>query len=248
MTICLRFSEPSSYAGIGALLALAGFNFSDSDLGQLAQFLAAGCALAALLLKERGMIKVLALAVLAATTLGACTGPTAPSPATIQTDAAAILTTTQQAMCEAQSAANLASAVAAASGDASAGASTAGIGCTWRSAGGGLIRALVAVILLSLGGCAGLLAAGSPQPCRAGAANTTIQTACGAYEKGPRRRQRGGRHRAGVLAAAGKVGVIEEYGDAACANPPSGSALSTAIWLGTLVGQIATLTSVTAAT
>ena len=127
-----RFSEPSSYAGLGALLALLGVHFSDSDLGQLAQFLAAGCGLAALLLRERGMIQVLALAVLAAATLGACTGPNAPSAATI-------LTATQQAMCEAQSGANLASAIAAATGDKSAAtdaskASTAaGIGCTWTT-------------------------------------------------------------------------------------------------------------------
>ena len=46
----------------------------------------------------------------------------------------------------------------------------------------------------------------------------------------------------------GAVAMTEEYGDAACANPPSGDALSTAIWLGTLVGQLATLTSVTPAT
>jgi hypothetical protein len=43
--------------------------------------------------------------------------------------------------------------------------------------------------------------------------------------------------------ATSKVGIIEEYGDAACANPPAGDALSTAIWLGELVGQIGTLTS-----
>src|SRR5215471_5267779 len=57
-----RFSEPSSYAGLGAVLALFGFHFSDSITGQLAQCLAALCALAALLLKERGVIKCLALA------------------------------------------------------------------------------------------------------------------------------------------------------------------------------------------
>jgi len=134
-----RFSEPSSYAGLGAILALAGLHFSNSDLGQLAQFLAAGCGLAALLLKERGVIQMIALAVLLGTALGACTGPDAPTPATVQADAQAILTTTQQAMCEAQSAANLASAVAAAVGDASAAAdaskasTAAGVGCTWTN-------------------------------------------------------------------------------------------------------------------
>jgi hypothetical protein len=132
-----RFSEPSSYAGLGALLALAGVHFSDGDLGQLAQFLAAGCGLAALLLKERGTVQVLALMVLAAATLSACTGATAPNPATVQATAQAILTTTQQAMCEAQAAANLASAVAAGAGDNSAAAaaslasSAAGAGCIW---------------------------------------------------------------------------------------------------------------------
>ena len=51
-----RFSEPSSYAGLGAVLALLGLHFSDSLVGQLAQCLAALCALAALFLKERGVI------------------------------------------------------------------------------------------------------------------------------------------------------------------------------------------------
>jgi len=65
-----RFSEPSSYAGLGAALALAGFHFSDTLVGQLAQFLAAGCALAALFLKERGVIHCLALAFGLASALG----------------------------------------------------------------------------------------------------------------------------------------------------------------------------------
>ena len=69
-----RFSEPSSYAGLGAVLALIGFHFSDTLTGQLAQFLAAGCALAALFLKERGVIHGLALAIglAAAFNLAAC--------------------------------------------------------------------------------------------------------------------------------------------------------------------------------
>src|SRR3984893_14384820 len=69
-----RFSEPSSYAGIGAVLALLGLHFSDTVIGQLAQFFAAGCALAALLLKERGIIKslVLAAGLAAAVALAAC--------------------------------------------------------------------------------------------------------------------------------------------------------------------------------
>ena len=69
-----RFSEPSSYAGLGAVLAVLGLNFSDTMIGQLAQFLAAGCALAALFLKERGIIKslVLPLGLAAAVALSAC--------------------------------------------------------------------------------------------------------------------------------------------------------------------------------
>ena len=69
-----RFSEPSSYAGLGAVLALLGMHFSDGLTGQIAQSLAALCALAALLLKERGVIKSLALIgiLVAGATLAAC--------------------------------------------------------------------------------------------------------------------------------------------------------------------------------
>jgi hypothetical protein len=79
-----RFSEPSSYAGLGAVLALLGVHFSDSLTGQIAQSLAALCALAALLLKERGIIKSLALTgiLVAGATLAAC----APAAATAKTD------------------------------------------------------------------------------------------------------------------------------------------------------------------
>jgi len=75
-----RFSEPSSYAGLGALLALAGWHFPDSDLGQIAQILAGGCGLLALLLRERGVIHVLAIAVLLGASLGACSGSLPASP------------------------------------------------------------------------------------------------------------------------------------------------------------------------
>lgn len=50
--VLARFSEPSSYAGLGALLALLGWHLSDAMLGQLAQLVAAGCGLLALCLKE----------------------------------------------------------------------------------------------------------------------------------------------------------------------------------------------------
>lgn len=121
-----------------------------------------------------------------------------------------------------------------------------------------MIRLLLVAALLLPSGCTGLMAAGSAAGAVggglaianqvAGAVDATIQTACTAYEKG--------RIAANAVVATGlvpadaanKVGIIEEYGDVACANPPTGDALSTAIWLGTLVGQIATLTSVPAAT
>src|SRR5437667_12724823 len=67
-----RFSEPSSYAGLGAVVALVGWHLSDTELGAAAQFLAAGCALAALLLKERGPVAALLVCAMLAPALGAC--------------------------------------------------------------------------------------------------------------------------------------------------------------------------------
>src|SRR4051812_39473839 len=61
-----RFSEPSSYAGLGAMLALLGWNLPEMVLGQLIQALAAACALAALVLKERGVVPAIALVIAAA--------------------------------------------------------------------------------------------------------------------------------------------------------------------------------------
>ena len=73
-----RFSEPSSYAGLGALLALVGWNLSDSILGQLIQLLAAGCALLALFLKERGLIAAIVLLFAVVPTLTGCAAGPAP--------------------------------------------------------------------------------------------------------------------------------------------------------------------------
>ncbi|HTW52536.1 MAG TPA: hypothetical protein VME45_11680 [Stellaceae bacterium] len=154
-----RFSEPSSYAGLGALLALAGLNFSDTDLGQLAQFLAAGCGLAALLLKERGMIQMIALAVLLGASLGACSAPgpqaanpgstTSQPPSPTQIIAAgqsaaqtlgAVMTDAEAGMCQVQSIANLTAAIAGVAGsgtvqtDAQKASEAAGLGCTWTTA------------------------------------------------------------------------------------------------------------------
>lgn len=172
-----RFSEPSSYAGLGALLALAGLHFSDSELGQLAQFLAAGCGLAALFLKERGIARMLALAVIAGGTLSAC-------------------------------------------------APLVGAGAAAGALGGGIAIANQV----------------------AGAVDTTIQIACVEYGKG--KAAANAVVAAGVLpaAVARDIGIIEQYGDAACANPPSGDAVSTAVWLGELVGQLGSLTSAKPAT
>jgi hypothetical protein len=170
-----RFSEPSSYAGLGAIAALVGLHLSDTDLGAVAQLLAAGCALAALLLKERGTVAVLLLLVAVAPSLGAC-GPLA----------------------------------------------TAGSALGAVSGGITIANQVSAAV------------------------DPVIATACTEYRKGEAA--------ANAVVATGlvpasvtaKVSSIESFGDAACANPPAGDALSTAIWLGQLAGQVTTLASGTA--
>ena len=166
-----RFSEPSSYAGLGALLALIGWNLSDSAIGQLVQMLAAGCALLAVALKERGKIGAIALVFALVPALSGCAGVPA-----------AVL---------------------------------GGLG----SAG----SALMAVDKLT--------EATSPY----------IASACGEYGKAKAAAAAG--IAAGVVPRANtaKVSSIVSFGDAACANPPAGDPLSTAIWLGQLAGQITTL-------
>jgi hypothetical protein len=64
-----RFSEPSSYAGLGAMLALLGWNLPETVLGQVIQGLAAACALLALVLKDRGIVPAFALVIAAAPAL-----------------------------------------------------------------------------------------------------------------------------------------------------------------------------------
>ena len=61
--LLMRFSEPSSYAGLGALLALLGSNVPDTILGHSIQGLSAVCALLALLLKDRGVVPAIAMIV-----------------------------------------------------------------------------------------------------------------------------------------------------------------------------------------
>src|SRR5438105_419342 len=69
-----RFSEPSSFAGLGALLALLGWHLSDTIVGQLAELLAAGCGLLALFLKERGLIRAIVLIFAVVPALAGCGG------------------------------------------------------------------------------------------------------------------------------------------------------------------------------
>jgi len=74
------------------------------------------------------------------------------------------------------------------------------------------------------------------------AASPFIATACAEYEKGRAAADAAVAAGAVSVADAGKVTAIESFGDAACAQPPAGDPLSTAIWLGQLAGQITTLT------
>jgi len=67
-----RFSEPSSYAGLGGLLALLGWNVPDTVLGHSIQGLSAVCALLALLLKDRGVVPAIAMIVVTTSALSAC--------------------------------------------------------------------------------------------------------------------------------------------------------------------------------
>jgi hypothetical protein len=167
-----RFSEPSSYAGLGAILALAGWNLPNSAVSQVIQLLAAGCGLLALFLKERGVISAIVLVFAVLPALTGC----AAAPAVL-----------------------------------------GGLG----SAG----SAYVAVDQITT------------------AAAPYIATACQDYQTA--RAAANATVAAGVVpvATGSKVASIESFGDAACANPPAGDPLSTAIWLGQLAGQIATLTS-----
>ncbi len=168
-----RFSEPSSYAGLGAMLALLGWNLSDTITGQLVQLLAAGCGLLALCLKERGMIRAIVLVFAVVPALSGCAGVPA-----------AVL--------------------------------------------GGL-------------GAAGSVYSAVDKITQA--TDPYVATACAEYQKG--KAAADAVTAAGVVPStvAAKVSSIESFGDAACANPPKGDPLSTAIWLGQLAGQITTLTA-----
>jgi len=168
-----RFSEPSSYAGLGALLALVGWNLSESIVGQLAELLAAGFGLLALLLKERGLIQAIVLVFAVVPVLAGCGGVPA-----------AVL--------------------------------------------GGL-------------GSAGALYTVADKITEA--VDPYVTKACAEYAKG--KAAADALVGTGLVpeAVTGKVTAIESFGDAACANPPSGDPLSTAIWLGKLAGQLTALTA-----
>lgn len=168
-----RFSEPSSYAGLGALLALLGWNLSDTLAGQLAQFLAAGCGLLALGLKERGLIRAILLVFALLPALSACGGV----PATV------------------------------------------------------------------LGGLGSLGSAYAAVDKISETASPAIATGCAEYGKAKATADATIATTAVPAAAAAKIAAIESFGDAACAHPPAGDPLSTAVWLGGLAGQIAALTA-----
>jgi len=168
-----RFSEPSSYAGLGALLALIGWNLSDTIVGQLAQPLAAGCGLLALVLKERGLIRAIVLIFAVLPALAGCGG-------------------------------------------------------------------VPAAVLGGLGSAGSFYTAADKIT---EAAEPYVGKACIDYAEV--KAAADAMVSAGLVPASvtAKVTSIESFGDAACAKPPSGDPLSTAIWLGKLAGQITVLTT-----
>jgi hypothetical protein len=168
-----RFSEPSSYAGLGALLALIGWNLTDTIVGQLAQLLAAGCGLVALFLKERGLIRAIVLVFAVVPALAGCGG-------------------------------------------------------------------VPAAVLGGLGSAGSLYTVADKLT---EAADPYVTKACAEYAKV--KAAADALVGAGLVPAAvtSKLTSIESFGDAACAKPPSGDPLSTAIWLGKIAGQITALTA-----
>jgi len=76
----------------------------------------------------------------------------------------------------------------------------------------------------------------------AAAASPVIATGCEEYQKAKAAADAVVATGAVPAALSGDAAAVEQYGDAACAAPPAGDPLSTAIWLGGLAGQLATLT------
>jgi len=111
--------------------------------------------------------------------------------------------------------------------------------------------ALVLCGALTLAGCGGLVAAGSAIGAASGVltmvnavaadADTVIKDACAAYDAGKGAADAVVKTGLVPADAEGKITSVESFGNAACASPPSGDVLSTAIWLGQLIGQISTL-------
>jgi len=145
-----RFSEPSSYAGFGAVLALLGLHVADPTLASVVQLLTAVCGLLAMALKERGVMTAFLVLMAATPVLSACS--------------------------------------------------------------------------------------------ELDAAKTAITTACSEYHSIKTAADMLVTAGAVSPATADRVVAIESFGNAACAHPPAGDPLSTAIWLGELAGQIGTLT------
>lgn len=117
------------------------------------------------------------------------------------------------------------------------------------------LAGVIAVALLAgpLGGCGGVPAAvlaglGAAGPILNTIGNVTeavtpyIANACKEY--GRARAAANAVLASGIVPASAhsKVVSIESFGDTACANPPAGDPLSTAIWLGQLAGQVVALT------
>jgi hypothetical protein len=180
--LAARLKEPSSYAGIGMLLAAAGAKPNDMTLQAIVQLCAAIAGLVAVLVPEHNSATkgsggtsglppaAIALLIVAALGLGACQ------------------------------------------------AAGAGVAIA-----GGAISAAASIDRL------------------VSTADATIADACAEYSNA--KAAASAALAAGLVppVAVAKLSAIEGFGDAACANPPRGDAVSTAIWLGELAGEVTTL-------
>ena len=179
--LAARLKEPSSYAGIGTLLAALGISPGDTTLAAIIQLCVAVAGMVAVLIPEQSA---------AAKPTGSVTLPPA---------AVVLLVAATLALGACQSA-----------------GSAAAIAGGAISAADGVQQLITAEDRIIVAACADYANG-----------KTTANAAVAA-----------GRAPAGMLA---KLVSIEGFGDAACANPPQGDPLSTAIWLGELAGDMKTL-------
>jgi hypothetical protein len=173
-----RLKEPSSYAGIGMLLAALGVKPSDTMLDAVVQLCVAAAGLIAVMMPEQGQTET--------------RNPGATS--RLPPAAVALLI-----------------------------AASLGLGAC--QAAGGVVSAVTgANQLISTAGA-------------------VVGTACAEYSHG--KAAAAAIVDRGLIASAtvAKLSSIESFGDAACANPPQGDPVSTAVWLGELVGEVRTLVS-----